>query len=128
MGTPRAAGAPRRAAVLGLVGVLVAGCGGRPEPGTWAVSVCQALAPWRTTIANLTRGTEGAERASEWDVHGRARRTVERLGTAGADEFSAGVRDGVDVLNREYGASALDTRTLDSPELQRALDEVPECR
>lgn len=126
MGTPRAAGAPRRAAVLGLVGVLVAGCGGRPEPGTWAVSVCQALAPWRTTIADLARSSEGAQRASKWDGHGRARRTDEQLGTA--DEFSAGVRDGVYVLNREYGASALDTRTLDSPELQRALDEVPACR
>jgi hypothetical protein len=33
----------------------------------------------------------------------------------------------VTVLNEEYGRSALDTTNLESPELKRAFDEVPEC-
>ena len=62
------------------------------------------------------------------DAYGRARRTIEGLSTASAGAFYAGVRAAVDTLGREYDASALDTSRLDSPELRRAFDEVPECR
>jgi hypothetical protein len=38
-----------------LVGTLAAaGCTSGVAPRTWARSVCQALAPWRTSIASLT--------------------------------------------------------------------------
>lgn len=177
----RTPGAPRWA-VWGVIAVMVmvAGCGSGPAPRAWAATVCAALAPWRMTIADLSRGTQqqttartspaqakenlvrllaGAERATEQarrevvdagipdveggeavargfvasltgvrDAYGRARRSVEQLGTGRAAEFYAGVRSAVEVLNREYDASALDTRELNSPELRQAFDEVPECR
>ncbi|WP_089154519.1 hypothetical protein [Micromonospora sp. NBS 11-29] len=62
------------------------------------------------------------------DAYGRARTTVDQLDTARAGPFYDGVRAAVDTLNKEYDASALDTSTLDSPELKVAFDEVPECR
>lgn len=61
-----------------------------------------------------TPRSAGAEQASE-----RARRQVPDPGVPDVERG--------DALNRGY-ASALDTRTLDSPELQQAFDEVPECR
>ncbi|HEX7745796.1 MAG TPA: hypothetical protein VF462_11110 [Micromonosporaceae bacterium] len=180
MRTPRAAAVPVWTAVLCSVAVLVAGCAGGPAPRAWAASVCQALAPWRTTIADLTTSTReqmtartspaqakehlvrlfgGAERVSDQarrdvedagvpdvergeavargfvasltgvrDAYGRARRSIEQLDTGRAEEFYAGVHAAVAVLNREYDASALDLGALDSPELKRAFEEVPECR
>ena len=60
------------------------------------------------------------------DAYGKARRTIEGLDTGPA--FYDGVGAAVETLNEEYDASALDTSKLDSPELVRAFDEVPECR
>jgi len=62
------------------------------------------------------------------NAYGKARRAVEGLTTKQAPIFYDGVRATMDTLNREYEASALDTSTLNSVELQRAFDEVPECR
>ncbi|WP_089252518.1 hypothetical protein [Asanoa hainanensis] len=60
------------------------------------------------------------------DAYGKAKRTIEGLDTDSA--FYDGVGVAVETLNKEYDASALDTSKLDSPELARAFDEVPECR
>ncbi|MFU8871016.1 hypothetical protein [Micromonospora sp. SL4-19] len=62
------------------------------------------------------------------DAYGRARDTIDGLDTAQAGRFYDGVRAAVDTLNKDYSASALDTSNLDSPELKKAFDEVPECR
>ncbi|MFY1618914.1 hypothetical protein [Micromonospora sp. WMMD736] len=62
------------------------------------------------------------------DAYGRARDTIEGLGTGEPAAFYDGVRAAVDTLNKEYDASALDTSKLNSEELKRAFDEVPECR
>jgi hypothetical protein len=60
------------------------------------------------------------------DAYGRARRTIEGLETGPA--FYDGVGAAVSTLDDEYKAGTLDTSTLDSLELRRAFDEVPECR
>lgn len=60
------------------------------------------------------------------DAYGNARKAIEGLDTGPG--FYDGVSSAVDTLNKEYDASALDTSKLDSPELARAFDEVPECR
>jgi hypothetical protein len=62
------------------------------------------------------------------DAYGRAKRTIDGLGTGQSGAFYDGVKAAVDTLNEEYDASALDTSKLDSPELKQAFDEVPECR
>ncbi|MEU3452453.1 hypothetical protein ABZ671_02435 [Micromonospora sp. NPDC006766] len=62
------------------------------------------------------------------DAYGRAREAIGGLDTAQADPFYDGVRVAVDILNKDYDASALDTSKLNSPELKEAFDEVPECR
>ncbi len=79
----------------------VAGCGGSVAPRTWVTTVCQALAPWRATIAQLNGAAQtamatartpgdtrdhllallaGAQRASE-----RARATVDAAGVPDVD-------------------------------------------
>jgi hypothetical protein len=60
------------------------------------------------------------------DAYGKAKRAIEGLSTDPA--FYDGVGAAVETLNKEYDASALDTASLDSPELRAAFDEVPECR
>ncbi len=62
------------------------------------------------------------------DAYGRAKTAVERLGTGDATAFYDGVQAAMATLTEEYGRSALDTTRLRSVELQRAFDEVPECR
>lgn len=181
MRKPRAAAVLRVTAVVCTLVVLAGACGGGgPAPRVWAASVCEALAPWRTEINDLTRSTQqqmtaqttpaqaqenlvrmlgGAERASDTarravsdagvpdvergevvsrefvaalaavrDAYGRARAAIEQLETGRADTFYDGVKAAVDTLNQEYAASAPDTSKLDSPELKKAFDEVPECR
>ena len=49
-------------------------------------------------------------------------------GTGDATTFYDGVQAALATLTEEYGRSALDTTRLHSVELQRAFDEVPECR
>ncbi len=62
------------------------------------------------------------------DAYGRARQNIAALDTARADPFYTAVRQVVETLNTEYKASTLDTSRLNSEELKRAFDEVPECR
>jgi hypothetical protein len=62
------------------------------------------------------------------DAYGRARDAIDGLDTGQAGAFYDGVRTAVDTLNKEYDKSALDTSQLNSPELKKAFDEVPECR
>jgi len=62
------------------------------------------------------------------DAYGRARVGIEALATSPQKVFYAQVTAVVDKLNREYEQSSLDTSRLDSEELKRAFDEVPECR
>ncbi len=62
------------------------------------------------------------------DAYGRARAGVEGLATSPPDAFYTAVGTVVTTLNAEYDRSALDTSSLDSVELRRAFDEVPECR
>ena len=80
---------------------------------------------------------DGGERVSEGflasltgvrNAYGRARTAIEGLDTGQAGPFYDGVRSAVEKLNQEYDASALDTSRLDSVELKKAFDEVPECR
>lgn len=61
------------------------------------------------------------------DAYGRARDSIAQLDTARAKEFYDRVAKVVEVLNTEYGRSALDTTNLESRELKQAFDEVPEC-
>ncbi|MEV4758226.1 hypothetical protein AB0J86_24335 [Micromonospora sp. NPDC049559] len=180
MRTPRSAAAGRLTVVLATLVLAVGACGGGPTAQRWAATVCDALAPWRAEISNLTRSTQeqmtaqttpaqakenlvrllgGAEQASETarrkvaeagvpdveqgdavaegfttslarvrDAYGRARKTIEALGTGQPGAFYDGVKAAVDTLNEEYDASGLDTSKLNSPELKQAFDEVPECR
>jgi hypothetical protein len=162
-----------------MVAATMAGCGGGPAPNAWAVSVCEALGPWRAEIGDLTVRTQqqmtaettpaqaqenlvrlfdGARTASEQarvqveqagvpdvdggeavlnrfvaslaavrDAYGRAGDAIAKLDTGEAKPFYDKVAEVVTVLNEEYGRSALDTTNLESPELKRAFDEVPEC-
>lgn len=163
-----------------LLALIVAGCGGGPTPTAWAASVCEALAPWRAEIGNLTIRTQqqmtaettpaqaqenlvrlfdGARTASEQaraqveragvpdvdggaaivqrftaslagvrDAYGRASDAIAGLDTSDAKRFYDDVTKVVTVLNQEYDRTALDTTNLESREMKRAFDEVPECR
>lgn len=62
------------------------------------------------------------------DAYGKAGAAIEQLGTEQVTVFYDGVKAAVDTLNKEYESSSLDTSELDSVELKRAFDEVPECR
>ncbi|HEX8632394.1 MAG TPA: hypothetical protein VF755_29905 [Catenuloplanes sp.] len=62
------------------------------------------------------------------DAYGRAGERIAALNIASANAFYTEVEKVVQTLDTEYRRSALDTSKLDSPELRRAFDEVPECR
>ncbi|MEU5939503.1 hypothetical protein ABZ807_09955 [Micromonospora sp. NPDC047548] len=62
------------------------------------------------------------------DAYGRARDTIDGLGTGAPTVFYDGVRATVETLTKEYDASALDASRLNSQELKQAFAEVPECR
>lgn len=62
------------------------------------------------------------------DAYGRAKAGIEALATDPAETFYSQVGGVVTTLNEEYDRSTLDTTALDSVELKRAFDEVPECR
>ena len=62
------------------------------------------------------------------DAYRRARQSLEGLDTGEAKTFYDGVSAVLETLNTEYARSSLDTSSLDSAELKRAFDEVPECR
>ena len=69
-----------------------------------------------------------ASLAAVRDAYGNAKRGIEQLDAGRAGTFYDGVEAVLETLNEEYKRSALDTESLNSPELQRAFDEVPECR
>jgi hypothetical protein len=61
------------------------------------------------------------------DAYGRAGEAMRALPTEDATAFYDGVGNVMATLQREYDASALDTSSLRSTELQQAFGEVPEC-
>ncbi|WP_341718607.1 hypothetical protein QQG74_02165 [Micromonospora sp. FIMYZ51] len=84
-------------------------------------------------VPKVERGEEisasfRASLASMRDAYGRARTTIDGLSTGEATVFYDGVQAAVETLKQEYDASTLDTSELNSEELKRAFDEVPECR
>ncbi|MDG4774445.1 hypothetical protein [Solwaraspora sp. WMMD792] len=63
------------------------------------------------------------------DAYGKAEEGIAGLDATGpADSFYDGVEAVLATLTDDYQRSALDTSSLDSAELNRAFDEVPECR
>jgi len=62
------------------------------------------------------------------DAYGRAKSGIEALATSPTKTFYTQVSTVVDTLSTEYAKSDLDTSKIDSKELSRAFDEVPECR
>ncbi|MFB9237024.1 hypothetical protein ACFFWC_15915 [Plantactinospora siamensis] len=62
------------------------------------------------------------------DAYGRARASIEGLRTDQSSTFYDGVQQTVERLTAEYKASSVDTTKLNSTELERAFNEVPECR
>ncbi|MEV6694514.1 hypothetical protein AB0M35_23880 [Micromonospora sp. NPDC051196] len=81
------------------------------------------------TVENGAEIAEGfrTSLASMRDAYGRARTTIDGLSTGEAGVFYGGVQTAVETLQQDYDASALDTSRLNSEELKRAFDEVPEC-
>ena len=168
------------ASALLASGFFVACADRAVAPKTWATSVCSALTPWRTRVADLTSTAQqeigktgtpaqtkqtlttllsGAEQASERarkrivaagvpdvedgkgiaqrfttaltrarDAYGHAKTTVSGLSTGQNKAFYDAVAAAFVKLNEEYGASALDVRTVGPQQLRRSFDEVPECR
>lgn len=62
------------------------------------------------------------------DAYAQAKQSLQTLDTGEPKTFYDGVSAVLTTLNQEYSRSALDTSSLDSPELKQAFDEVPECR
>jgi hypothetical protein len=88
--------------------------------------VAHAGVPNATNGERVARGFVASLTAAR-DAYGRAKTAVAALDTAQAKAFYDGVSVVLVTLNQEYGRSALDMSNLDSPELRRAFDEVPEC-
>lgn len=74
-----------------LAGGLLAGCGGsaRPAPRSWAKSVCGALTPWRTEVANLTQRAQ--EEISRTGTPSQTKQSLTQL-LAGAERASERAR------------------------------------
>jgi hypothetical protein len=86
----------------------------------------------RAGVPDVDDGAAVVERftaslAAARDAYGRARDAIAQLDTGRATDFYDQVARVVEVLNKEYARSALDTTDLESRELKRAFDEVPEC-
>ena len=62
------------------------------------------------------------------DAYGNAKSTIDALPTNDAEKFYEGVTQAFAKLKEEYAASELDPSHVQSKELRRAFDEVPECR
>jgi hypothetical protein len=64
------------------------------------------------------------------DAYGHAKTTISGLPVKSANDktFYAGVRTTFDTLQSEYAQSELHTDNVGSKDLQKAIDEVPECR
>jgi hypothetical protein len=62
------------------------------------------------------------------DAYGNAKRSVEALQPADAKAFYTAVGSTFAVLKEEYEQSAIDPKHVGPKELQKAFNEVPECR
>jgi hypothetical protein len=62
------------------------------------------------------------------NAYGHARSSVDGLQIADAKAFYANVKTTFDTLHDEYAKTELDTDNVGSKDLQKAFDEVPECR
>lgn len=62
------------------------------------------------------------------DAYGTARSGIQALPTSPAETFYTEVGKVVERLTAEYERSSLDTTKLESVELQRAFDSLPECQ
>lgn len=61
------------------------------------------------------------------DAYAKAKVSVEKLSSARSGVFYDGVQTVMKTLEDEYRASAINTSRLNSDELERAFNEVPEC-
>jgi hypothetical protein len=61
------------------------------------------------------------------DAYGHAKDGVNQLTAGDSKTFSDGVATVLTTLNSEYAKSAIDVTKLDSVELRKAFDSVPEC-
>jgi hypothetical protein len=133
MRTPRAAAAGRFTVLLATLVLVLGACGGGPTPQAWAAAVCDALAPWRAEISNLTSSTQqqmtaqttpaqaqenlvrllgGAEQASE-----TARKKVADAGVPDAKQGEAVARGFVTSLGAvrdAYGRAMKSIAALDT--------------
>lgn len=111
---------PARGVVTGMVVCLMVltGCSSGPSADEWAAAVCDALSPWRTTIASLneraatqmaTATTSAQTRENIMVLLNGARQASE---TARAAIAAAGVPDvdGGDEVARGFEASLAGTR------------------
>jgi hypothetical protein len=104
---------------------LVAGAESASE--TARAKVAAAGTPDVPDGAKVARGFVASLSAVR-DAYRRAKQALQALDTGQAKTFYDGVSAVLGELNTEYARSALDTSSLDSPELKKAFDEVPECR
>jgi hypothetical protein len=69
-----------------------------------------------------------ASLAKARDAYGNAKRTVSGLPTTDAKGFYTSVHAAFTTLSEEYERSAIDPAHTGPADLQRAFDEVPECK
>jgi ABC-type glycerol-3-phosphate transport system substrate-binding protein len=84
-------------------------------------------------VPDVSRGAEiakhfAASLEKARDAYGHAKTSVSALPTSDEKVFYANVKTTFDTLRDEYAKSALDTENVGSNDLQKAFDEVPECR
>ncbi|AEV81385.1 hypothetical protein ACWT_0373 [Actinoplanes sp. SE50] len=87
----------------------------------------------RAGVPDVTDGKKIADAfvgslAGMRDAYGSAHDGIQALATAPSASFYTEVGKVVDRLNSEYEQSGLDTSKLDSVELRRAFESLPECQ
>ena len=87
----------------------------------------------RAGVPDVTNGDQIADGflgslAGIRDAYGNARTGIQALATSPAKIFYDEVGRVVERLTAEYEKSSLDTTKLESVELQRAFDSLPECQ
>jgi hypothetical protein len=101
--------------------------GAQAASETARARIADAGVPDATDGERVAHGFVDSLRAVR-DAYARAGAAIEALDTARASAFYDGVSAVLATLEQEYARTALDTSNLDSPELKRAFDEVPECQ
>jgi hypothetical protein len=84
-------------------------------------------------VPDVTDGQKVAEQflaslSKARDAYGNAKRAVSALPTADAKTFYSAVSGAFATLKDEYERSAIDPAHVGPQDLQKAFDEVPECR